>query len=124
MTDFYSDLAKTATQLIAQYGRDVVLRKSASDTGGADYNPATGVNTPPAPTDFTLKGALFDFGSGAVQYQGTLIEQGDKKLILEPKQAPALADQIIIDAVAFNIVGIRSSNPAGTPVAYTLHLRR
>ena len=74
----YSELAATALELLTEFGGDVTRR---SYTAGV-YDPATGLVTPTT-ADTTRQGALFDFGAGKTLERGTLIQAGDKQLLLD-----------------------------------------
>jgi hypothetical protein len=119
VTDFYTDMATTTKYMLTEFGMDVTLKRV--DDGV--YDPATGSNSQSYPTEFTRKGALFDFGSGQVNGPGGLIQGGDKRLLLEPGVAPALEDRIVADGIEYVIKGILEINPAGTSVMFDLHLR-
>ena len=114
----YADIATTAKDLLAEFGQPVTLRNVTIGT----YNPATGTNTTTT-TDVTRNAALFDFAEGQTLGPGGLIQQGDKKLLMETGVIPALEDQVIVSGVLYVIKGVGESNPAGTPVMYKLHLR-
>lgn len=115
----YAALAATAARLLAQYGQPVTLRNYPVGT----YSTANSTVSGMEPTDVTRNGALFDFGEGQTIGPGGLIQQGDKKLLMEAGVVPALEDHVIVAGVEYVIKGISGANPAGVPVAYTLHLR-
>lgn len=128
----YAALAATAARLIAADGAPVTLR--GIDTG--TYVPGTGQNTQAAPADATLNGALFDFAQGQTNGPGGLIQQGDKRLLMEAGvRVPAMEDRLVVlgtyasgalvagTGTEYVIKGILEINPAGTPVVYDLHLR-
>lgn len=115
----YAELAFLSTELLTEFGQTVTVRNYTVPT----YSPGSGTATPTY-ADTTRRGALFDFGRGQVNGPGGLIQQGDKKLLLAPgTPPPSLEDHIIVGGVEYTIAGISESNPAGTAVLYTLHLR-
>lgn len=114
----YAALAATAARLLAEYGQAVTLRNYTVGT----YDTSTG-RTTTTNADITRNAALFDFGEGQTIGPGGLIQQGDKKLLMEAGVVPALEDHVIVAGVEYVIKGISEVNPAGVSVAYTLHLR-
>lgn len=118
----YNELAVEAADLLEEFGQIVTLRNVSAGT----YNPDTGAMDAPATTDVTRKAALFDFRQGQENGPGGLIQQGDKKMLMEPGVVPTLEDLVILSdgTTTYVIKGIGETNPAGTPVLYTLHLRR
>jgi len=115
----YAELARTASKLLREFGQDVTLRNYSLGT----YDPATGSATPTY-ADLTKKGVLLDFGAGQTLGTGGLIQQGDKRLLLEVGSAPSLEDHIVVGTTEYVIKGVGEVNPAGTPVLYDLHLRK
>lgn len=119
MTFDYAELAATALELLTEFGGDV----TRSSYSAGVYDPATGLVTP-ATADTTRKGALFDFGAGQTLERGTLIQGGDKRLLLDATATVAQQDHFIIGGVEYVIVSVGEISPAGTVVLYDIHLRR
>lgn len=117
----YARTAATSARLLAKFGRDVTLRNYSTTT--VAYDPSTGTMAPTT-SDSTRKGALLDFAAGQVNGPGGLVQQGDKKLLMEPGTVPALEDRVLVGTDEYVIKGISEVNPAGTPVIYELHLRK
>jgi hypothetical protein len=118
---FYSKLAETSRALLGRFGQDVVLRRHTS-TG--EYNPDTGA-TEQDHSDTVYKGALFDFQAGQTDINNSLIQAGDKELLLEDTGVPpSVSDQVLIGGVLWSIQSVGEINPAGTPVLYKLQVRR
>lgn len=113
----YTASAATAARLLAKYGQAVTLRQVVQ---GA-YDPATGT-TSQTVTDVQRNGAVFDYGTGTVD--GTLIQQGDKQLYMEPGVVPSMQHRVIVGGVEYGIVTIKEINPAGVPILYELQLRQ
>lgn len=120
--EVYTRSAATALRLLTKYGQSVTLR---TYTAGA-YDNATGTVTNTT-ADTTRQAALFDYKSnsyGQTLASGTLIQQGDKKCLMDANAAaPTLADHVIVGSIEYVIKDIQELNPAGTPIIYTLLLR-
>jgi len=114
----YAELATLATDLLTEFGQAVTRR---SYTAGA-YNLATGTTTPTT-ADTSRIGALFDFTPNKTTERGTLIQTGDKQLLLDPTAAVSLQDHLIVGGVEYIIISVGEVNPAGTVVLYDLHVR-
>jgi hypothetical protein len=113
----YTVPAATATRMLERYGRTVTRRTYAAGT----YDPATGaVSTTTADTSRT--GALFDI-QGVTHIRGTLVQVGDKQLLLDPDAAAAITDRYIIGSDEYTVVSVGEVNPAGTVCLYDLHVR-
>lgn len=122
MTDFYDDMAATATQMLTEFGQNVTLQKKAWSTaydttkGRPKQVPKSGVDV--------RKGAVFDYPPGKTNGPGGLIVGGDKRLLLEAGAvSPSLDDRVIIGGVDYVIKGIQEINPAGTVVMYDMQIR-
>lgn len=115
----YAEIAGTAAEILAEFGRIVTLRR----TSVGAYDPVTGVNTTTT-SDTARKGALFDFPASQERTQAGMILQKDKKLIMEAGVVPTIQDKVIVGSDEYTNLGLAETNPAGTPVVYTLHLRK
>ncbi len=116
---FYSDMALTASQMLAEFGQLVTLRKAGIGT----YDPSTGKNTRPAVNDVQVHGAVFDYPPGQVNGPGGLIQGGDRRLLLEAGTAPSLEDRVIVGPVEYIIKGFQTINPSGAVVMYDIQLK-
>lgn len=115
----YSEAVTSALETLTEFGSDVTRKSFTAGT----YDPATGSVTPTT-ADTMRKGALFDFGAGQTLERGTLIQGGDKHLLVDATAQVALQDHFIVGGVEYVIVSIGEIAPAGTVVLYDLHLRR
>lgn len=115
----YAEIAANALETLTEFGRDVTRRSYTAGT----YDPATGLVTPTT-ADTTRKGVMFDFGAGQTLERGTLVQSGDKRLLLDATAAVAPQDHFIIGGVEYVVVSVGEINPAGTRILYDLHLRR
>ena len=107
----------TATSKIAAEGQAVTL---ISFTEGA-YDVATGTSTP-TQTETTRYGLLFDLAEGE-SYRGNLIEQSDRRLLMDAEGTLSPKDHIIVDGTEYKIVSVGGLNPSGTQIFYEPHLR-
>ena len=113
----YVASAATAARMMMKFGQAITLRQAVQ---GA-YDPATGSVTQTV-TDVSRNGAVFDYGAKLVD--GTLIQQGDKQLYMEPGVIPSVQHRVVIGGVEYGIVTIKEINPAGVPILYELQLRK
>lgn len=134
MSQFYDRMAATALRLIEQFGQDITLR----DTVPGEYDPVTGAQTPDVEVDQPAQAVLQDYAlqqSGMSYAEGTVIRQGDKKILVAAmtKDAngqqvqltpPTLTTTVLADGATWTIVNIKEINPAGTPLVYELQGRR
>jgi hypothetical protein len=115
---FYADMANTANDLLGEFGQAVTLTRQAA---GA-YNTATGAATVTTSVQTGI-GAVFDYGTRDID--GTLVKQGDKKLLLSAIgiTAPVVDDTVTVNSVVYTITHIKTLSPAGTGVLITCNLR-
>jgi hypothetical protein len=111
-----------ANLLLGAYGQQITL---THNTAGV-YDPTTGMVEATSTTELG-HGALFDYPariSGLSQADGTLILQGDKKLLLGAVgiTAPKIDDTILANGITYIIKNIKSLNPAGIVVMYECQL--
>lgn len=121
MAEFdYASIASEVAVILGDFGKTVKLRQSPVGT----YNPATGANTATS-TDKNRLAAIFSMKDGDVFGPGGgLVKGGDKKAIMQAGVIPTLRDKIVDGADIWTILGVKEINPAGTSVAWTLHLRK
>lgn len=99
--------------------------------GTAEYDPSTGTLTATS-TQTTSYGILMDLtlqSNGASLKYGTMVQQGDKELYLQPPATttPVVQGQtkITVAGVVWSIVTMKEVNPTGVrPILYTLYVRR
>jgi hypothetical protein len=112
-------MAATALALLSKLGQSVILRRSAAGV----YDPAAGLVNAQT-DDVTVKGALLNFNLGQTDEAGVLVQANDKKMIMSPGVLPTTKDTVIVQSVEYIVMSVMEINPAGVPVAYSLHLRR
>lgn len=106
-------------------------------TSTSDYDPQTGEYTSIV-TEYPVQAMLFDLtlqSNGLGNKINTLLEQGDKQLLVRPysKQFPLqdefsihpVSDRIVINGVNYKIVTFKELNPsASDPILYELYIRK
>lgn len=119
MSSFYTGLAGVASQLLKDKGQSLTLTRAVDSS----YDPATGITTPGIATTYTGYGAAFNYMAGEID--GTLVQNGDIKLVLEATDtAPEKGDTVPIDSITYRAEDVNTISPAGTPVIYILQLRK
>lgn len=118
MTFDYADTAELAVEALTEFGAPVVRRVTTAPV----YSPATGAASA-VQSDLARVGAVFDYGAGQTQVRGTLIQGGDKRLLLDASGEVLPTDQYVINGVVYSVVSIGEVNPAGTPVLFDIHVR-
>jgi hypothetical protein len=125
----YTGFQKTANRLLKGKGQVITITRQSAGT----YDPATGTSTVTTSTQ-TGWGAIFEYDTkqaGIFNVPGSLIQVGDKQLLLSPLNssgsaltAPAINDTVT-DAAgkAYTVTQVKSMAPAGTVVLYELNLR-
>lgn len=115
---FWDDMASTATELLAEFGAPVTIRR----TTGGTYSPADDTTSGAITADLTAIGLVRDYR--ASQIDGTVIRRGDRELVLDATVTPTAADTVLLDGAYWSVVNVRTINPAGTPVAHFVQVRR
>lgn len=128
MTFDYAEVADTAKELLAEYGRgpDDIKRVTLRNIVPGAYDPATGTTSAPATTDNLYDGVLLDFAAGQTMVRGTLIQANDKQLLLSPEASATLSpeDHVLVGTDEYTIVSIGTIAPAGIVVLFDLHLHK
>tara|TARA_Y100000401_G_scaffold89244_1_gene74745 strand:+ start:755 stop:1108 length:354 start_codon:yes stop_codon:yes gene_type:complete len=111
-------LKKAASKTLGKLGGDVTIRQV---TAGA-YNTTTGAITE-STSDTTIKGALNNVSRNQVN---DLIESQDKILTISAGDltfVPTTKDRVVISAVEFKIIQVRTNEQNNTPISFDLILR-
>jgi hypothetical protein len=121
----YARAAATSLRLLTSFGKSVTLRMLS---GGGVYDPETSTVSAPAEVEESRVAVFLDFDriqSGIQLRNGTLLQAGDRRVLLDPVgAAPTLSALIVDGATLYKIVDIKEVSPAGTPVLYDLVCRR
>lgn len=126
MSAFYDDMALTAADLLTEFGQTVTLTHVVSGS----YDPATGTTGADTTTTQTVTGVEEAYSARSID--GTLILMGDKKFHLAPLNTsgtaitpPVAEDKLTLaDGMVWTIKAVEPVSPAGTPVLFTMQIRR
>lgn len=119
----FNAIAATATQLIADNGRDLTLKRNTAP--GNTYDPVTGdAATPSVPVLYTIKAVVLAMTAGYAMKVGQQnISARDRLLLMGPSLPPLLEDVITFDGDDWQIINIEENAPNGTPLYYQLQVR-
>lgn len=123
---FYDEMAGVTLELIAEFGQVGTLTRVTE----GDYDPVTGFGTDPVTLTQAGQLILLDYSAqeaGVSNAAGSLIQQGDKKILIAAKGLdwePDMTTTIDAGGFTWSIASIRVTNPAGTPMLYEIHGRR
>lgn len=109
----HARLARTATRLIGQHGRDVDL-VTITNTGDA-WNPTQ------TETAQTLKAV--DTGFSLSDRNQWLIEEKDKALLIDANITPNVGQRVKDHGADYSIVNIRRVQPGEIGIIYKLQVR-
>jgi hypothetical protein len=117
---FYAGLRSTASALLQDKGMAMTLHKRTP----AAYDPAT-ASTMVDEVDHACTGAQFDFP--ALLIDGTMIQRGDKKVVLSAQGltvVPDVGDAMTAGTTRRNVISVKAIAPADIVVAYVLQVRK
>lgn len=116
MSEFYDDFVNDAQEMIAEFGRDIVLLNRQR---GA-YNPRTNTMSDGTDTRRTVKAVFRDYK--AKDIDGTVIQTGDKLCLI----AGAVdGDEIVVDgADQYAIKNVEAVQPGDTLILSKVQVRR
>lgn len=118
MSDFYNNLANTASGLLKNYGKQLTFTRSVKGT----YNPSNGSFASESTTTYKAYGAVLSYK--AIEVDGTNILSSDLKLILEKsKKEPQVNDTVVIDSKVYFVISVSPIKPAGVGVVTNCQLR-
>lgn len=88
--------------------------------GGGPDNPwDTDISTA---TEYEVPAAVFEYPSTMID--GTLIQQGDRKIMMSATSAkPTVADRIAVGAVDYAIINVMETAPSGVALYYEVQAR-
>lgn len=114
VADIYTRGVATATRLITKYGRSMTLRTIARS--GTSFDPTS------TPTDTTIIGAVIEFKTH--QINGSLVKQGDKRILFGSAVPVAKDDKIIDGSDEYSIVDFKTIAPGPVVVMYKAQVRK
>lgn len=118
---FYSDMATTAQEMIAEFGRLIILRVNNEGV----YDPVTDVTTGASTSDAAVKAVFTDFKEKDID--GTLIVRGDKQVLLAASdlaQAPETNDILVDGLDEYRVIEIMSIQPGDQALIYKVQVRK
>jgi len=117
---FYSEMAEMATELITEFGQDIVITREINEV----INPVTGeVEVEADSQEYTVKGVKKKYPLSLID--GTRITSSDREILMDASVVePLITDTISINNQEWPIMEIHSINPAGIPLIYSVRVRR
>lgn len=134
---FYAEVAATATELLAEFGRTIVLSRPTYNFDNSTNKPTSGgVSNLSSVGLFTRISRDLD--------TGTRIQSTERIMVLDASVAPQMGDLVDVSgatqsenvgsapgtilstgqATAWTITKIREINPSGTPICYFVQVMR
>lgn len=113
---FYSEMAATATELLAEFGAACTLKRQTTGT----YNPGTGT-TPVTTESLPTTAAVFAYPQRYID--GTLILEGDQQAFMVPAVAPKQGDVLAWQGRDWQVIAVKPLAPAGVHCLYEAQLR-
>jgi len=121
----YPRIAGRADKMLAKFGGPVTIVRPGETTYVPGEGTAQGKDK-----EFDCTGCVFEFDlnrAGTMFAAGTMIEAGDKHLILSPAGVPATfgpPDRVQAFGVDLAVIAVKTTAPAGIPVLYEALLRK
>lgn len=110
----YDRSADTALKMLTKYGQNVTVTSIASGS----YSNGSITTTS---TTSTAKGLIT--ANDAKNIDGTLIKQGDKKLLLDASVNVAVGDTVTVNNIVYSIILTDEKNYNGTRVMWVCVVR-
>lgn len=115
----YDRFVTLAINQIKYKGRTVTLRSKTPGT----YDPIAGSMTGGSEADRTPKALFTEYA--AKHIDGTIIQQGDKQVLIADLPVAPDNNDILIDGTdEYSIVHIGAIQPGDTPILYKLQVRK
>ena len=107
-----------ASRLLSDKGESVAFTREVETS----FNSGTGAQTV---SDYTFSANGHPMGYTASEIDGSLIKQGDIKLLLEKTDnAPLIGDSAKLDAVNYRVMDVKKTKAQGKVITYTCRLRK
>lgn len=118
----HSTMQPHVVRLIKQFGQTVTLQRAADD---GTYNPATGTATTTT-TTITYRGMVQAYKD--YQRDGTIIQVGDRRLVLDAScktasQEPRVGDSVIVGGATYQILSVDNGSEGETTLIYGCQVR-
>lgn len=110
----YDRAAATALKLLNKYGQNVTVTSIASGS----YSNGSVTTTS---TTSTAKGLIT--ANDTKNIDGTLIKQGDKKLLLDASASVSVGDTVTVNSVVYSVIMTDEKNYNGTRVLWVSIVR-
>lgn len=125
MAGVYDDDIATALEMIAEFGEDAVLKVLTTTGGANDWDVG-------APTEQTVTARMVFLNfkgnsNGETYWNGQLVQQGDKKVLLAGavSLAPNLHALITrADGSVWKVMNLTRLDPNGQQILYTMQARQ
>ena len=134
---FYADMANTATEMLTEFGRTVVLTRPSYN-----FDPVTNKPVSGGTNNLTTVGLFTRIDRDLAD--GTRIQSSERVMVIDGSVAPLVGDLLDVSgntqsenvgaapgtilsegqAVAWTITKIKEINPAGTPLCYFVQVMR
>ena len=114
----YDRLSATALRLLVKFGQSVIHRQISISAYGPTISSA--IKTA---TDTTRIGVLLEYPPGTFHNDGTLVQKGDKRLLLDATGPVTLTDLFLISGKVHTVANISELSPAGVIVMYDLRVQ-
>jgi hypothetical protein len=112
----YRPLLATANRLIGNFGKPAIISRQGEATGPA-WNPQPGLATDRDTLCVELSYSLTNRNE-------SLIQRGDKLLLLRAGVEPAVGNTITVDAITYQVIDVQPLNPGGTVMLYEVQARK
>lgn len=109
----YPALAESARSAILDSGREMTLRRLVDS--GDPWNPTQTTQ------DATVVGVVTIYKTGEID--GTLIQRGDRKILLAAEVAPTPADRIVDGGTEFAVVNVEAIAPGPEVLLFKVQAR-
>jgi hypothetical protein len=119
----YAKLGSRAGKLITKYGTRITISHHNPGTFDPIHGHYVGGGTVSCSAVAIVKAPS---GTGDKFIDGTLIEQGDRELVIGTGAtlSPGVGDYATLGSVTWAIVGVNSVSPAGIDVVYRVLVRK
>ena len=115
----YTDAAESANAALKEYGAPAVLKSKAAPV----YDPATSKAIAATPVSVTVSCVVFAYPSKFID--GTLIRQGDKKVLMSARGAvsPKPGDTLVWGGVDYSVINVKPLAPALVNIYFDTQIR-